>query len=110
MATFLMFGKYSAEGVKGISSQRTKKAEDLIKKQGGQVKAVYAMLGMADLLVIVDLPGVEAAMQTSVALSQIDRNQLLYPSGGVRGRIRPTDGRQVKQKPVVSESVVSKSK
>ena len=29
------------------------------------------MLGMADLLVIVDLPGVEAAMQTSVALSKM---------------------------------------
>ena len=71
MATFLMFGKYSAEGVKGISSQRTKKAADLIKKQGGQVKAVYAMLGMADLLLIVDLPGVEAAMQTSVALGKM---------------------------------------
>lgn len=71
MATFLMFGKYSAEGVKGISSQRTKKAEDLIKKQGGQVKAIYAMLGMADLLVIVDLPGVEAAIQTSVALANL---------------------------------------
>ena len=71
MATFLMFGKYSVEGVKGISSQRTKKATDLIKKQGGQVKAIYAMLGMADLLVIVDLPGVEAALQTSVALGKL---------------------------------------
>lgn len=71
MATFLMFGKYSAEGVKGISSQRSKKATDLIKKHGGQVKEVYAMLGMADLLVIVDLPGVEAAMQTSVALGKL---------------------------------------
>jgi uncharacterized protein with GYD domain len=71
MATFLMFGKYSAEGVKGISAQRTKKAADLIKKQGGQVKGIYAMLGMADLLVIVDLPGVEAAMQTSVALGKL---------------------------------------
>ena len=71
MATFLMFGKYSAEGVKGISSQRTKKAADLIKKQGGQVKGIYAMLGMADLLLIVDLPGVEAAMQTSVALGKL---------------------------------------
>jgi uncharacterized protein with GYD domain len=71
MATFLMFGKYSAEGVKGISSQRTKKGTDLIKKQGGKVKAMYAMLGMADLLLIVDLPTVEAAMQTSVALSKM---------------------------------------
>ena len=71
MATFLMFGKYSAEGVKGISSQRTKKAADLIKKRGGQIKAMYAMLGMADLLLIVDLPGVEAAIQASVALGQM---------------------------------------
>ncbi len=71
MATFLMFGKYSAEGVKGISSSRTKKAADLIKKQGGQLKAAYAMLGMADLLLIVDLPGLEAAMQTSVSLGQM---------------------------------------
>ena len=71
MATFLMFGKYSAEGVKGISSQRTEKAADLVKKQGGQIKAMYAMLGMADLLLIVDLPGVEAAMQTSVALGKM---------------------------------------
>ena len=71
MPTFLMFGKYSAEGVKGISSQRTKKAADLIKKRGGQIKAMYAMLGMADLLLIVDLPGVEAAIQASVALGQM---------------------------------------
>jgi uncharacterized protein with GYD domain len=71
MPTFLMFGKYSAEGVKGISAQRTKKAADLVKKQGGQIKAMYAMLGMADLLLIVDLPGVETAIQTSVALGQM---------------------------------------
>jgi uncharacterized protein with GYD domain len=71
MATFLMFGKYSAEGVKGISSQRTQEATDLIKKQGGEVKAMYAMLGMADLLLIVDLPGMEAAIQTSVDLSKM---------------------------------------
>ncbi len=71
MATFLMFGKYSAEGVKGISSARTKKAADLIKKKKGQLKAAYAMLGMADLLLIVDLPGMEAAIQTSVALGQM---------------------------------------
>jgi uncharacterized protein with GYD domain len=71
MATFLMFGKYSAEAVKGISSQRTQQAAELIKQQGGQVKAIYAMLGMADLLLIVELPGVEAAMQASVALGKL---------------------------------------
>ncbi len=71
MATFLMFGKYSAEGVKGISAARTQPASDLIKQKGGQLTAAYAMLGMADLLLIVDLPGMEAAIQTSVALGQL---------------------------------------
>jgi uncharacterized protein with GYD domain len=71
MATFLMFGKYSAEGVKGISAQRTKKATELVKKHGGQIKDIYAMLGMSDLLLIVDLPTVEAAIQTSVALGKM---------------------------------------
>ena len=87
MTTFLMFGKYSAEGVKGISSQRTKQAADLIKKHGGQVKAIYAMLGMADLLLIVDLPGVEAAMQTSVALGKLTGVNLCT-SRRTGGRIR----------------------
>ena len=34
MATFLMFGKYSSEAVKGVSAKRTKEAVNLIKKFG----------------------------------------------------------------------------
>ena len=45
MSTYLMFGKYSAEGVKGISANRTKAAADLIKKGGGELEAIYALLG-----------------------------------------------------------------
>jgi uncharacterized protein with GYD domain len=71
MATFLMFGKYSAEALKGMSAQRTKKASDFIKKLGGKVTAMYAMLGHADLLLIVDLPGMEQAIQASVGLGKM---------------------------------------
>jgi uncharacterized protein with GYD domain len=71
MATFLMFGKYSAQAIKEASAKRTKDAEDLIKKLGGKVKAMYALLGETDLLLVVDLPGVEAAVQTSVALGKM---------------------------------------
>lgn len=35
MATFMMFGKYSAEALKGISADRTSKAADLMKGFGG---------------------------------------------------------------------------
>jgi uncharacterized protein with GYD domain len=71
MATFVMFGKYSAQAIKEVSSKRTKAAESLIKKLGGKVKAVYALLGETDLLVVVDLPGIEAAVKASVDLSKM---------------------------------------
>jgi len=71
MDLFIMFGKYSAEAVKGISPQRTTKAVSLVKKLGGSVKAMYALLGEKDVLVILTLPGVQEAMKASLALSKL---------------------------------------
>jgi uncharacterized protein with GYD domain len=71
MATFVMFGHYSAEALKEISAERTDKAHKRIKKFGGKVTAGYALLGATDLVFIVEFPGVEQAMQASVALSKL---------------------------------------
>jgi uncharacterized protein with GYD domain len=71
MATFIMFGKYTAEGMREISGARTKKAAGLIKKLGGEIVSIYATLGECDLVCIVTLPGAEAAMQASVALGKM---------------------------------------
>lgn len=71
MATFVMFGKYTAEGLKGFSAARTKKAADLIKKLGGEVLSMYATLGEHDLMCLVNLPDVATAMQASVALTRM---------------------------------------
>jgi uncharacterized protein with GYD domain len=71
MATYVMFGKYSAEGMKGISAKRSKEAMALIKKHGGELKAAYALLGGIDLLMIVDLPDTARAMATSTALAKL---------------------------------------
>jgi len=71
MATFIMFGKYSMEAVKAISAKRTDKAVDLIKQNGGVLKAGYALLGKTDLVLIVDLPDTGSAMKTSAALSKL---------------------------------------
>ena len=54
MATFVMLGKYSSESVRGISADRTKKAEELIAGLGGKVNSVCAMLGPYDLLLITE--------------------------------------------------------
>jgi len=71
MATFLMFGKYSAQALKEMSPGRTQKVTDKVKELGGEVKAIYAVLGKMDLLLVVNLPGIEAAMKASLALSKM---------------------------------------
>jgi len=71
MAVFFMFGKYSGEAIKGIGVKRTEKAVELIKKLGGEVKAMYALLAEQDLVLIVSLPGTEEAMKASVALAKL---------------------------------------
>jgi len=71
MTTFILFGKYSADALKGISAKRTAKGNDLIKKFGGNVNSSYALLGEKDLVFIVDFPNLEQAMKASIALSKL---------------------------------------
>jgi uncharacterized protein with GYD domain len=71
MATYVMFGKYSAEGIKGISARRSDEAKALIKKNGGELKAAYALLGGVDLVLIADLPDTQKALATSAGLSKL---------------------------------------
>ena len=71
MATFFMFGQYSSEALKGMSAGRTDKAVGLIKKFGGEVHSMYALLGERDLVLIVDFPEVKQAMKASVALTKM---------------------------------------
>ena len=70
MATYFLFGDYSLDSIGKISAERTEKATSLIEKNGGKLKAAYALLGKHDLVLIVDLPGTEEAMKTSVGLSK----------------------------------------
>ncbi|MCM8781179.1 MAG: GYD domain-containing protein [Candidatus Omnitrophica bacterium] len=71
MAKFLMLGKYSAEAIKGISAERTKKAKQTIEKTGGKANAIYALLGAYDLAIIADFPNTSAAMKASIALTKL---------------------------------------
>ncbi len=71
MASYLLFGKYTLEGIKGISPDRTAKATALIKANGGTVKAGYMLIGEIDLVLILDLPNNEASMKVSMGLSKL---------------------------------------
>ena len=71
MAIYFMFGKYSQNAIKGISASRTKEAVDIIKRLGGKIISIYALLGEHDLVAIIELPGLEEAMKVSLALTRL---------------------------------------
>lgn len=71
MPIFMMFGKYSTAALKGISPSRTDQAVALIKKHGGDIKSMYAVLGEHDLVFTIEFPGEDQAMATSVALHEL---------------------------------------
>ncbi len=71
MTTFFMFGKYSAEAIRGMSIERTQQVVGEIKKLGGEVTAMHALLGQYDLLFCVSLPDCENAIKASVALNKL---------------------------------------
>jgi len=71
MPIFMMFGKYSSEALKGISPKRTDKAVEVIKKNGGKVISMYAVLGEHDLVFTLDFSDSEKALAASVALYKL---------------------------------------
>ena len=71
MPIFMMFGKYSSEALKGISPERTDKAVEVIKKNGGKVISMYAVLGEHDLVLTLDFSNSEKALAASVALNKL---------------------------------------
>ena len=70
MTTFIMTGKYSTESIKQISGERTTIAVDIVKQNGGKIVATYATMGETDLLAIMEFPGVNEAIKSSVALNK----------------------------------------
>ena len=71
MATFVLFGNYTPEAVKGISADRTKAGTKIIEKAGGKLLAGYALLGDVDLVFVLELPGMDEAMKVSLELTRL---------------------------------------
>ncbi len=71
MTTYFLIGKYSQEALKHVSSQRTKKAYQIIQKLGGRVKSIHALLGEKDLIIQAQFPGSKQAMNASLGLTKI---------------------------------------
>lgn len=70
MPTFFMFGKYSAESMRGISAKRTQEVKDIVDRFGGEIVAMYALMGAYDLVLIANFANMENALKASVTMSQ----------------------------------------
>ncbi len=70
MATFFLFGKYSPSSIKDISAKRSQAAAATLKKLGGELKSMHALLGEHDLVMIVELPGIAEAVKCSLSLAR----------------------------------------
>lgn len=70
MSTFIMFGKYSHDSVREISKDRTRHVVEMIQETGGEIRAIYAVLGAYDLVMIVNYPTMEEVLRISVLVSQ----------------------------------------
>ncbi len=71
MSTYFMFGTYGREALRGISAARTRKVEALVKKLGGRIVSGYALTGEKDLVLIVELPGIDELTRASIGMSRL---------------------------------------
>lgn len=71
MAVYFMYGRYDADSIREISSDRTEKVEDTIRGNGGKLISMYVLLGDPDMVFIVEFDELKQAVQTSVTLSRL---------------------------------------
>ena len=67
---FYLFGKYSQDSLKNVSSDRTKKTIEIIESYGGKVLSLDILVGEKDLVLVVDLPNTTSIIKASVELAK----------------------------------------
>jgi uncharacterized protein with GYD domain len=71
MATFFMFGRYTSSALGNASAERTRTVHEVVEQMGGKVKAIYALMGEYDVVIIVELPRMTEAMKVSMRLKKL---------------------------------------
>ena len=73
MAKYLVEGRYTAEGIKGVlkegGSGRRKAVEDVLKSLGGKLESMYYAFGEADVYVIYEAPDNVAAATLAMGVA-----------------------------------------
>ena len=70
MPTYISFASYTDQGIRNVkdSPKRLDAAKDLAKDLGGELKQFYLTMGAYDIVIILDLPGDDAAAKFALSL------------------------------------------
>lgn len=70
MPTYISFASYTDQGIRNIkdSPKRLDAAKDLAKDLGGELKQFYLTMGAYDIVIVLDLPGDDAAAKFALSL------------------------------------------
>ena len=84
MPIFVILAKFTSEGVKGIKKapERLKRAQEIAKSVGMEIKGIYYTMGRYDFVAIVEGPSVEAAMKGLFMLGSEGAAKVYGPQKG----------------------------
>ncbi len=70
MPTYISFASYTDQGIRNVkdSPKRLDAAKDLVKNLGGELKQFYLTMGAYDIVIVLDLPGDDAAATFALSL------------------------------------------
>ena len=70
MPTSVSFASYTDQGIRNVkdSPKRLDAAKDLAKDLGGELKQFYLTMGAYDIVIVLDLPGDDAAAKFALSL------------------------------------------
>ncbi len=73
MPTYISFASYTDQGIRNLkdSPKRLDAAKNLAKDLGGELKQFYLTTGAYDIVVVLELPGEDAAVKFALALSSL---------------------------------------
>ena len=70
MPTYISFASYTDQGIRNVkdSPKRLDAAKNLVKDLGGELKQFYLTMGAYDIVIVLDLPGDDAAAKFALSL------------------------------------------
>lgn len=71
MHTYYLLGKYTADAIRDISTDRTRRATEIIQQSKGEIILINALLGESDVAIVAQFPGNTEAARAAVAIARM---------------------------------------